>query len=159
MLSFSCVYIRRINGFNSAATVKNLTSSKLVKLEQSMQSFPCQIVEHADANNIKLTKEEKRRIFYCFKDSMMSISAEDFGNYTIRPSDKKQILYIAEYIRAKISSTSVAEYSFSFECYNPNAKLSTISTIVGSFHGSELSCPTKNSIAFINGMYYGIITI
>lgn len=139
----------RIAGYQSAATVKNLTSNKITDIEDSMRYFPILLKNYVDANTIGLTTTEECRIYNCFNDGGM---LGNFEKISFRLGDKKLLLSISEYIKEKVKRRCYVEdiiqedYTF-FEFCNPNAKLPTISTTVGVFFGVEENYGTESTVS------------
>lgn len=109
-----------------------------------MRLFPSILANYIDVR-IELTEAEQRRIYGCFNDGGLINSMNNFENFAFRHGDKQLLISIAEYIREKVESRCCGEngefyikedYSF-FKLCNPNAKLSTISTMLGVFYGVE----------------------
>lgn len=135
----------RLAGFQSATTLKNLTLSIILELEQSMRSFPDLLAKYTESNNIQLTITDELQIFGCFQDGAFIAQTNIFGDFAFRNGDKNLLLHVVELINEKIkferreqdgSLSVIEDYSF-FKFCNPNAAFSNISTIVGNFHGGE----------------------
>lgn len=137
--------------YQSPATVKNLTASILVELEELMRSFPSQLARYAKAHDIHLTRIDELQIYGCFRLDIM----DDFENFAFRHGDKTLILSVAKFIEAKMrcrhSKAPLKDNCTFFEFCNPNSEQSTVSTIVGTFYGED-GIINQNSIASLTGM-------
>lgn len=138
-------FINRIAGYQSAGTVKNLTETKVLDLEESIRAFPTLLAEYVTAHKIKVTSDDQLHIFKCFNDGAMLNPTENFEGFAFRNGDKLILLQIADYINTNIKCSSFVEH-----CY-PNATQPKVSTIVGNFYGSEQKCSNKYTTAAIEG--------
>lgn len=121
--------IYRISGYQSDTTLQNLNERILVDLERSMRSLPSLLAEYVKAKDIQMPIDEEFQILGCFNDNGTINLMDRFEEFTFRNGDKKLLLSMAEYIRANCENFP--------EFCNPNIKLPTISTIIGSFYARE----------------------
>lgn len=90
--------IYRLAGYQCAATVKNLTSSIITELEESMHSFPNLLLKYAESNNITLTRMDKLHIYGCFQGDAIIGPTDSFEDFAFRNGDKTLLLQVARLI-------------------------------------------------------------
>lgn len=138
--------------------MKELSMFRITEIEEKMRNFHDCLMHYIDENNINLTTDDELRINNCFNDK--GIVTNDFKNFVFRPGDKHQLLQVAKFIKDKIkrkcgeqnSILSEGDDYLFFKCCNPNARLPTISTIIGNFHGKEVYSAENMRNALSKGM-------